>query len=99
MKTNIAKENSIMKIQVSGIINTETAPEFEKEIMSKFDDFITSVVFDFSQLDYISSAGLRVLLLVCKKVGEDKKVTIRNAKPEVREVFEMTGFDSFLAIE
>jgi anti-sigma B factor antagonist len=56
------------------------------------------VVFDFSKLDYISSAGLRVILLVCKSVGEDKKVTIYNAKKDVREVFEMTGFDSFVVL-
>lgn len=99
MKTLISKDNDQLKVSVSGSLNTETAPDLEKVLIPELKSGIVSVSFDFTDLDYISSAGLRVLLLVCKKVGEDGKVIVKNAKPGVKEVFQMTGFDAFLVLE
>lgn len=71
-----------------GRVDTITAPELEKEIVL---DGVESLVFDLAFVDYISSAGLRVLLSTQKKMAQ-KSMTIVNAKPAVKEVFDITGF-------
>ena len=71
-----------------GRVDTITAPELEKEIVL---DGVESLVFDLVSVDYISSAGLRVLLSTQKKMAQ-KSMTIVNAKPAVKEVFDITGF-------
>ena len=71
-----------------GRVDTITAPELEKEIVL---DGVESLVFDLASVDYISSAGLRVLLSTQKKMAQ-KSMTIVNAKPAVKEVFDITGF-------
>lgn len=99
MKVQIKRNQSELEVTVFGSLNTETAPILEEEIRQKWDEEIKSVVFDFQDLDYISSAGLRLLLLLSKKFAEPKKVAIINIKPEVKEVFLMTGFDAIIDIK
>lgn len=91
-------DSGILTFAVSGSINTQTAPALEKEVQESLTEEISSVVFDFKDLDYISSAGLRILLIVVKKL-KNGKLTIINAKQEIKDIFEMTGFDSFLIIK
>ncbi len=68
--------------------------------LSRYDkDSITDYVFDFSELDYISSSGLRILLNLTKKVMGKGKVVIQKPNEDVKNVFAMTGFDSFLELE
>ena len=77
--------------QIKGKIDSTNALEFEKEIMAAKPTEI-----DASKLEYISSAGLRVLLKLTKTVGE---VNIVNASPEVYEIFDVTGFTSILNVK
>ena len=89
---------SALTIAVEGRLDTLTAPEMEAEI-SKSLDGIDSLVFDFSKLDYVSSAGLRVLLGAHKTMAARKGMKVIHANEIVHEVFEVTGFSSILNIE
>ena len=98
---NIEKNynNKELTINIENRIDTVTAPEFENEIndeMGKFD----SLIIDFSKLDYISSAGLRVLIATQKKLkSENIPMTIKNVNGNINEIFRMSGFDKILKIE
>ena len=94
MDINKKVEGGKMTIQLSGRLDTTTAPELEKVL-----DFtgINSVLFDIEDLQYVSSAGLRVILMVQKNMKGN--FTIKNVKPEIMEIFEITGFVDILNIE
>jgi len=85
-------------IGVKGNLDTITSPELQREIES-VDPAVKELVFDFAALDYISSAGLRVMLTTNKKmVAAGGRMEIRNVNPAVREVFDMTGFSDIFTI-
>ncbi|MBQ1307048.1 MAG: STAS domain-containing protein [Erysipelotrichaceae bacterium] len=86
-------------IALVGRLDTTTAPDLEKELKELFEQGVSQLTMDFEQLDYISSAGLRVLLFAQKSLSENGKMTIRNVKPEIMEVFDITGFIDILTIE
>ena len=99
---NITKtlNGSELKIEVEGRLDTATASQLEKEVKGAANECET-LVFDFAKLDYISSAGLRVLLSANKQMTQSGKapVTVKNSNEIVREVFEVTGFTDILNIE
>lgn len=97
---NITKNTNASELTVSltGRLDTTTAPELEKELKASLDG-VTTLVIDMSALDYISSAGLRVLLQIRKAVYDKGGVKIVNANDLVKEVFEVTGFINVLNIE
>ncbi len=99
---NITKKltDNELVISLSGRLDTASAPQLQETINTCKEDF-QNLVFDFTDLDYISSAGLRVLLLSNKIMTANGKnpITIRNANEIVKEVFEVTGFNSILNIE
>lgn len=76
METKITKDGSKLLIHISGSLNTQTAPDLENSLSRYDKDSITNYVFDFSELDYISSSGLRILLNLTKKVMGKGKVVI-----------------------
>ena len=86
-------------IALIGRLDTTTAPDLEKELKELFEQGVSQLNLDFEQLDYISSAGLRVLLFAHKSLCEKGKMTIRNVKPEIMEIFDITGFIDILTIE
>ena len=86
-------------IALVGRLDTTTAPDLEKELKELFEQGVSQLTMDFEQLDYISSAGLRVLLFAQKSLSENGKMMIRNVKPEIMEVFDITGFIDILTIE
>ena len=86
-------ENELI-IKLEGRLDTNTAPELEKEISNL--DGIEKVLFDFDKLEYISSSGLR-LILKCKKAIDSTKII--NCSTEVFEIFNMTGFSEMMQIE
>lgn len=94
MDINKVADNGKLKVAISGRLDTTTAPELEKEL-----DFtgITSVEFDLDDLEYVSSAGLRVILMVQKNMKGN--FVLKNVKPEIMEIFEITGFADILTIE
>ncbi len=98
MKIECLKNEDNLIVKASGSINTQTAPDFEKEVIPLLDDSIKTVHLDFANLDYISSAGLRVVLLITKKITGEDAIIVEHAKDDVKEVFEMTGFTSFIKV-
>lgn len=99
---NIEKklENGVLKVALEGEMNTNTAPSVKKELEPLLKD-AAEVILDFSRLDYISSAGLRVLLEI-EQFMEDKggkQVRITNLNDVIRHVFDITGFTNVLSLE
>ncbi len=92
------KNGSILLANVEGRVDTVTAPQFESEIKSDLNG-VTELVLDFSQLTYISSAGLRVLLLLQKVMNKQGSMKIVGANETVKEIFDVTGFCDILTIE
>lgn len=82
------QEGNRLTITPIGRIDTITAPELETAVVT---DGLDELVFDLAQVDYVSSAGLRVLLSAQKKMA-GKVMKIANARPAVKEVFDITGF-------
>ena len=92
------KNESSLNITLRGRLDTTTAPQLEEAIASAITG-VTTLIFDFSTLDYISSAGLRVLLSVQKQMNKQGEMKIMNVNETVMEVFEVTGFNDILTIE
>ena len=88
MQINKNQDGAKLTLAPIGRVDTITSPELEAAIVL---DGIEELVFDLSRVDYISSAGLRVLLSAQKKMA-GKSMKIANAKPAVKEVFDITGF-------
>jgi len=80
-----------------GRLDTVTAPELEKEVKAILPD-ITELTLDLKKLEYISSAGLRVLLSAQKAIGGKGTMTVVNVNETIAEIFEVTGFSDILTI-
>ena len=97
INTNVDNEKLVCALE--GRLDTTTAPELEAEL-GKYNDVAMDVTLDFAKLEYISSAGLRVLLgeqkLMTKKGG---KMVVKNVNETIMEVFEITGFTDVITIE
>ena len=89
---------SALTISLEGRLDTTTAPELEKELKDSL-DAATALTLDFSKLDYISSAGLRVLLSAHITMSKKGGMKVTNANEMVKEVFDVTGFADILDIE
>lgn len=98
MTINKKQDGSSLSISLTGRLDTTTAPELDNELKSSLDG-IEKLTIDFAELDYISSAGLRVLLSAQKVMNKQGSMVLRNVKEEVKEVFEVTGFLDILTIE
>lgn len=97
---NIEKtmDGSNLTMVLEGRLDTTTAPQLEKELKDTLDKTDT-LVLDFSKLEYISSAGLRVLLSAQKMMSGKGGMTIRHVNDVIMEIFEVTGFVDILNIE
>ena len=98
MNINIKKENGITVLEISGRLDTTTAPELEKAINAE-GEALKNLVLDFKGVEYISSAGLRVLLTVQKKMNAQGHMELTNVSEAVMDIFEMTGFADILEIK
>lgn len=85
-------------VKLEGRLDTTTAPQLENELKS-FMESVTNLVFDFEKLEYISSAGLRVLLTAQKFMSKQGSMKLINVRDDVNEIFEVTGFSDILTIE
>ena len=83
---------------LSGRLETTTAPDLEKEVKENIEG-VEKLDFDFSDLAYISSAGLRVLLSAQKIMNKQGEMVVKNCSEEIKEIFEVTGFSDILTIE
>ena len=86
-----------LEVALEGRLDTMTAPELEAELIGSMEG-AESLVLDFSKLDYISSAGLRVLLAAHKAMNAKGGMKVTHVNEIVREVFEVTGFSDILTI-
>lgn len=88
----------VLTVKVSGRLDTTTAPDLEAELKSSLDG-IEELVLDFSDLEYISSAGLRVLLSSQKTMNSQGTMKVTGVNDVISEIFEVTGFCDILTIE
>ena len=97
---NIEKNTNASELTVSltGRLDTTTAPELEKELKASLDG-VTTLVIDMTALDYISSAGLRVLLSAQKTMNKQGEMRVVHVGETIMEIFEVTGFSDILIIE
>lgn len=91
------QEDSKLTIAVEGRIDTKTAPELEKTLRASLDG-ITELVFDLAKTVYISSAGLRVLLIAQKQMNKQGEMKVAHVNADLMEIFEVTGFTEILTI-
>lgn len=98
MTINQVKEDKTLTLKVAGRLDTTTVNELE-DVLNTALEGITDLVFDFSDLEYISSAGLRVLLKTQKQIQKTGTMIVRGANDMVLEIFEVTGFNDILTIE
>lgn len=97
---NINKElnGNEMVIMLEGKLDTTTAPQLEEEMKPAMEE-AEKIVLDFEKLEYISSAGLRVLLSAQKVMVKKGGMTIKNVNETIMDIFEVTGFVDILTIE
>lgn len=98
MKYAISKQDGKAVIRIKGWLDSQTAPELDKFVRSSLTD-VTDLVFDLSELKYISSAGLRVLLYASKVMLKQGSMKVTGCSDEILEIFEITGFSEILTIE
>lgn len=99
METEISQENDTTIFSLSGRLDSHSAPQFELQVQDFLDSPSSNLVLNFNNLDYISSAGLRIILNTAKayKPTQYKFITC-SMQDHVQEVFEISGFDSFITI-
>ena len=95
--TNERNANSLT-VFISGRVDTATAPELERFIEDNTEG-VTELILDLKDMEYTSSAGLRVFLKAQKKMNTQGTMLIRNVQSTVMEIFEITGFSDILYIE
>lgn len=97
---NINKElnRTTLTVILEGRLDTTTAPNLEKELKDSLGD-VTELIMDFEKLEYISSAGLRVLLSAQKTMSRQGEMKLIHVSETIMEIFEVTGFADILTIE
>lgn len=98
MKINKTTQDSTLMIALEGRLDTTTAPQLEAELKQSIAGN-TELILDFTKLEYLSSAGLRVLLTAQKVMNKQGKMVVRGVNDVIAEVFEVTGFADILTIE
>ncbi len=98
MKIDKIQNGTELTFAREGRLDTTTAPQLEQEIAAAIGG-ATKLIFDFEKLEYISSAGLRLLLSSQKTMNKQGEMVIRHVNETIQEVFEVTGFADILTIE
>ena len=98
MTVTKTKDATKLTVKIEGRLDTTTVPLLEAEMKDALEG-ITDLVLDFSNLDYISSAGLRILLTLHKQMVKKGSMKVTNVNEIVSEVFEVTGFCDILNVE
>ena len=87
-----------LTVVLTGRLDTTTAPRLESELKASIEG-VETLILDFAALDYLSSAGLRVLLAAQKIMNKQGKMIVKNVNETIAEIFEVTGFSDILTIE
>jgi anti-sigma B factor antagonist len=98
MKINKTTNQTAMTLAIEGRLDTTTAPELETVVRNEING-ITDLTFDLKALEYISSAGLRVLLAAQKIMNKQGSMVITGCNDEILEIFDITGFSDILTIQ
>ncbi len=98
MTVTLNRNGEELTVAIEGRLDTLTSPELEEKLEPELEE-TDKLVLDLSTLEYISSAGLRVLLSAAKAMDDNGEMVVTNVRPEVMDVFEVTGFTDFLNIE
>ena len=98
MTIEMNKNEQEVVLMVTGRLDATTAPQLDKTIEEVVNG-INSLILDLECLEYISSAGLRVILIAQKKMQQIGSMTVKNVREEIMDIFEMTGFADILTIE
>ncbi len=99
MEVSIIKENDKTLVKLTGRIDTTNADQFQKDLSPLMDDANPNIEIDCTNMDYTSSQGLRLFLMLQKNVSaKNGKLILTNMKPQVKEVFDITGFSNIIKI-
>ena len=99
MDVTTKRQDGVLSARVGGRIDGSNAVEFEEAIKTAIEESDRAVIMDFERLTYISSAGLRAILLTAKALGNrNAKFALCSLSGQIREVFEMSGFDKIIAM-
>ena len=89
---------NVLTVALSGRLDTTTAPQLESELKASLEG-VQTLVLDFAELTYLSSAGLRVLLGAQKIMNKQGSMRVKNVNETIQEIFEVTGFCDILTVE
>ena len=93
-----AKKNGVMVVSVDGRVDASNAPTLEQKLLGLIAAGEQHLVIDCTQLEYVSSAGLRVLLVAAKRLSSDGKLGLAGLNNQIRDVFDIAGFSSIFQI-
>ena len=97
MTIKTEKNGSELTVFLEGRLDTNTAPELDEKMKTSLGD-VTNLIMDLEKLEYLSSAGLRVLLSTQKTMNRQGDMVVRNVNATIMEIFEVTGFSDILTI-
>ena len=98
MNINKISDNNMLTIELEGRLDTVSAPQLEAELKKSLSG-VEILIFDFEKLEYLSSAGLRVLLSSQKVMNRQGQMKIKNVNSTITDIFEVTGFSEILTVE
>lgn len=98
MEINKIKDGTALTIELEGRLDTVSAPQLETELKKSISG-VETLIFDFAKLEYLSSAGLRVLLASQKVMNKQGQMIIKNVNSTIMDIFEVTGFSEILTVE
>ncbi len=95
---NVESKDKIIDVTLKGRLDATAAPDLFKEMEKHQGEDVNKIVFHVEELEYIASAGLRVIIFTKQKIGEKADVVMKGANEMVKSVLEMTGCDSFVTL-
>ncbi|MCR5369697.1 MAG: anti-sigma factor antagonist [Clostridium sp.] len=93
---DMKKNGTDVVVTLAGRLDGVVAPKLHEEMSTIYGEEITSITFEAKDLEYISSAGLRVIVFVKQKLGDKVRLCLKDASAEIRSVMELTGFSNFV---
>ena len=99
MEIKVLDEGKPYVIAIEGRLDTNTSPQLEEFAGGLYERNVSDIVVDMSACDFVSSAGLRVIVAMQKRAVAGGSLVFRGVVPEVMEVFQMTGFEKILTFE